>query len=589
MGHRLLITLLVAALGAAAWWIARPATSPDEGLVAHVYVTDRAGRALENAQVQRTFAPGWEVVTRGGYKRLARVPLREGEAPSAGAIATAVQVRARYYALRRGWEPEVRRRADGAWEVRFALHHHGVLRLHVRDTHLGEAKAFPEPDEPLRRWEAMDAGNVARPGRPAAYRVYPGLEQVVVRLLGEPDMHGATGIATRRFFFDPPSAGHIVEKTVVPDAVVPIVGSVAAPEGPPPPTLGGEVRITELAMGGRRIEHDPVPVEPDGRFVVRTVGAGRYELEPSCTFLAPIEKRIVEAGDVVEFEAPGLRPWLEFHHRPLDVTAPHVLFFVTGTEDASTPSRPFPGNLDLLPDGAELTRVPLPKPGWCCYVVSTHGTSEERPLAKLSEVLEVTQVGPTAIRLDLQEAPHGTLLVRVEPEALERSGSATVRVGDGIREATLLPRIAQEARFENMPVGGGRAFLTWEDGEGLVEEESFSIEAGKTTTLSLPYRRGGHLRLHAANPEAATDARERVLYCPDRIGTAAFARRCVRHGAAPEWAAESPLPPGDYRAYLVVGPLPAWSGRPALRAVHEADVEFEIEPGETTVVEFEAR
>ena len=78
MARRILITLCAAALGVAAWWIVRPGSSVDEGLVVHVRVQDQDGNALTGAQVQAVFRSptlhGWSMRLYGSAPDQHRLP-----------------------------------------------------------------------------------------------------------------------------------------------------------------------------------------------------------------------------------------------------------------------------------------------------------------------------------------------------------------------------------------------------------------------------------------------------------------------------------------------------------------------------------
>jgi hypothetical protein len=508
------------------------------------------------------------VVGRDGTRRLVRVPLRAGEAPSAGALAGAVRARARFYALRDGFDPEVAARPDGSWSMRFALHHHGVLRLHVRDTHLGRPKAWLEPDEPLRRWEAMDRGNVARPDEPAAYRVYPDLATLAVRLVGEPDANGANGVATRRYLLAAPAPGFVVEKTLVPDEARPVLGRVLTPEGPEVPSLRGTLAVRELSVQGRVIEHDDVGVEEDGSFVLRTVGEGRYELRAQGPYYTATEPLVVEAGGLAELPGARTRPWLDVTCAPFDPA---------GSPPRSYCDEAWPDPTSALRVAPDRWHVPLRTAGTCRLYLRVRGSAAEPPREGQGEV-QAADAGPTPVAIDLAPVANGTLLVRAEPEALAAGGGATVRVGAGVREATLLPRLAEEARFEHLPVGPWEIEVTWRDAGAAVERRHALVEAEGTTALTVRHRPGGRLVLHGRGPGATGSTKDVMLLVrSDAQGAEPWFVPCARRGPAPLWTPAAPLPAGAYRAEV----------RGANRV--EEVLEFVIEAGRTTDVPFEVR
>lgn len=469
MARRILYTLLLAALGGAAFWLARPPAPADEGLVVHVYVTDAGGTPLKNAQAERLFDPGWKVVDEDGYRKLARLRLKaDASEPSAAAIREAVRVRAPFYTLRRGFEPAIEAREDGSWEARYALHHHGVLRVHVQGTHLGPAKAYLEADHDD-RWEAMDQGNVARPGSPAAFRIYPGMEHVVVRLEGEPDKDGIIAVATRRAFVPAPNAGHILEKHLVPDEVKPIIGTVVPPPGPRPPSLAGTLHVTELAPGGRRIEHEPTAIDDEGFFAVRRVGAGRYELRAAPDFLGPPEPVTVEGGGEVDVDGASPRPWVVLDLEGLDAAdwaGPFVL------NDAATPA---PGVIRAP------RSVTVALPGAGTWRVWTEGPGTDgSPPRRLQAVVQARAEGEHEARPEVAALPHGRLLVKTTRESWTRAKGATVTVGR--RHRTLLPRLAEEASFEHVRAGRTRVRIEWSDRD--VAEAEVDVPDGGTAEVT---------------------------------------------------------------------------------------------------------
>jgi len=474
MGRRILITLCALALGAAAWWIMRSMEVPDEGLVVHVRVEDQQGAPLSGAQVQAVYAPGWRKVDGAGRIRLTHLLLRAEEDPSAEALRAALQVRASFYTQRRGFDPTVIRRDDGSWDVRYALHHHGVFRLSLGKTHLGSVKAFLEPDEAGHRWEAMDRGNVARPDAPATYRIYPGIERLVVRLVGEPDDDGVVTAATRRYFFDPPAIGHVIEKTVTAEEVKPIIGTVVPPSnGPKPPSLKGTVWIAHVDEEERRVPHSKVDVGHGGTFVARAVGPGRYELRADFAFLADVETHVVRGGDVVELRSARLRPWLVVEHVGLnDAGERRAVFHIDG--ETAHPQL-FSRGTSIVPVRGTKRRIQLR--------VDVPGSDDQVPMTG-SVAVDVGDAGPTAVRVEMSKAPAGSLLVRVPSQVLADAGGATVQLEDG-RETTLIARLAEEARFANVGVGTVTLTVAW-NREGLeATTRTVEVKAGEATLVEI--------------------------------------------------------------------------------------------------------
>jgi hypothetical protein len=568
--RRIGITLLVAGLGAAAFFLARSAPAPDEGLVVHVTLLDHAGAPVPLAQVERVFAPGWEDVDGQGRRRLVDVALRAGEAPDAAAIDRAIRVRAPYHAARGGFSPAVTRRADGAWEARYTLHEHGVLRLYVEPTHHGEPKAWLEADEPHRRWEAMGAGNVARPGRPASYRIYPGLEEVAVRVAGEPDIYGKTAIATRRYLVKAPGAGHTSEGRLVPEPARPIVGRIALGDGAAPPTLAGVVLVVEQAPGGRRIPHDDVMVNADGAFSLPHAGSARYELTPVLDFFVDAPFEVVEGGADVLLAAGTPRPWAVLAHQGPDAL-----------------SRPFdyrlraPGGAWQAIDGAlrgdGSTSLPLPSAGTWQIRADVPGTTAEPPL-RLDAEVTAPAAGPVQADLHVTPVPHGTLLVQAAPGTLAQSGGLTVHLEDG-RMATLLQGLAASVRIPHVPAGLVLVRGTWREPATAHEVALVEIEAGGTATAVLDRRPGGRLELGLPDAWEGV-ARNHVL----RFGAGARGetKRLVdatleRRPGGRRWRVDFRFPAGDYEGALV-----------SLDGGEEIPVAFRIEAGTTAVALVEA-
>jgi len=581
MGKRILITLCVAAFGATAWWLMRPGQAPDEGLVVDVEVLDLDGQVLPKAQVQATFRPGWQSVNAAGQRRLTNLTLRADEDVSAKALMAAVSVRARFYTLRRGFEPQIERQQDGSWRMRFALHHHGVLRLSVADTHFGEVKAFLEPD-PLNRWEAMDRGNVARPGLPAAYRIYPGFQKIAVQLRGEPDKQGAVGVATRRFFLSPPASGHIIERTVEPDAVMPILGSIVPPEGPPPPTLAGSVRVTEITADGSRIAHEAVAIERDGSFVIRTVGAGDYELEAHVAFFAEPLTTLVAGGGLAEMRLERPAYWAVVAHPGLDLSLRKGLFTRQVPEEAE--ARPVAALF-----GKNTSLVPLPGAGTYALRLAVTGTNAAKPLDGDCLIVALDP-GPANVRLEWQEAPSGTLVVHTTKASWEHARGATVRVQG--REATLMHGLREGVTFKNIRIvtdveyPGLRVVIDWDDPTAAPSHALLKLEPGGTLPVTLARETGGRLNVRVLSPPFAQRESRLPLQLwyiiedGSRPAGPRFSPPNQRRGSLPIWEVGERLLPGRYGgAVREKEPPGLW----------EWDFEFDIQAGETTLVDVQVK
>ena len=482
MVRRILLTLCIAALGVTAWWITHRGQAPDEGLVVHVVVVDEDGQPLPGAQAQATYAPGWHTVDAAGRLRLTNVLLRAEEEPSPEALRAAVHVRARFYTQRRGSLPEATAREDGSWSLRFSLQHHGVFRLEVAQTHLGQVKAFLEPSV---HWEAMDRGNVARPDAPAAYRIYPGLERLVVRVIGEPDKDGVVKAATRRIVFPAPAPGFLVEHRVRAGEVKPILGTVLPPNGgPPPPSLVGTVTITGIEADGTRLAYGTVPVDHSGTFVVRTLGAGDYELEAACAYLGEIPPALVEGGGSVTLRAERPIPWVTVLHPEVPDAQDQGLQFRFLKDDGAVPPETI-----LYGKG----RTTLPLPGFLpdedmvwALQIRAPGSEHDAPRLQVATLSVTSDDRQVEVPLALEASPSGTVIVRVSRALLTERGGATVRVG-GRPETTLIAKLAESATFQNVRAGQEvEVVVEWNRGAPEPTRRTVTVQANATTTVEVP-------------------------------------------------------------------------------------------------------
>ncbi len=470
MGRRFLTALILAALAAGAWWITHDGGEPGEGLVVHLQVRDAAGAAVATAQVERVFEGTRLRVDAEGRARLASVVLRELDEPSPETIARAIRVEAPFHALRRGATPTVTRRDDGSWSMDVTLEAHGVLRLYVAETHLGPCKAFPEGlhGDHL---EAIGSRDVARHGSPASYRVFGGADEVVVRLEGEPDDSFLIAVATRKLFFAPPNAGHVLEQVLKPEQVEVIVGQVRTDQKPPPPSLGGVVRVTELAEDGRRIPLALVKVRADGQFFARRTGKGRYELEADLDFFPGTTKVTVLGGASFDLKPSKPALWTTLKHEGLDLSKRTVRVRLRGGDEEIDPR--------WLP-GEERSYVALPSLGNWVLRVEVDGTDDAPPLRGPS-LHSPTMSGEGTSWAGLQPAPHGTLRIRVPEAAFGKARGATVRVGS--RTKTLIPGLAEKVTFKHVPVGAHEVRIEWDE-EGRADTTK-SVELAEGATLDV--------------------------------------------------------------------------------------------------------
>ncbi len=471
--RRPLIALTLAALCAAAWWIVKP-SGEGAGLVVHLEVVDEDGKPLQRAQVERVFENQRVTLDASGKALLVNVVLRELDEPSATSIARAVRVHAPYHALRRGLLPSIKRRDDGGWDMRMQMHAHGVFRIYVDQTHHGACKAFLEPDRQLRRFEPIEGRQVARDKSPAAYRVYRGIEKLVVRVEGVADKDGAVGVATRKHVFDAPPLGHVVEQVIKPEGVKQILGQVRVKEGATPPSLAGKVTVIQLEDDGGRVPLGVVTVRDDGSFIARRTGEGTYELQADLDFFPGITTTKVLGGALFDLVPSEPAAFVVLEHPGLDTRLRKAFFLLKQTADApgtfGHPHHPSFG------DGQ--TTIALHAPGKFHVGMHVHGTKAHPPLAGGVSV-DATS-GTARARVELAEQPHGTLVIKTTSGSWSNVRGATANLGP--RTATLMRSLRETVTFENVSVGASIVFVRWDDKEepdGL----TYLIKAGETTTV----------------------------------------------------------------------------------------------------------
>lgn len=638
---RPVILLLVAALAAAAWWIAASAgpggaraPADDQGLVVHVFVADREGKPITPAQVIQVYDEARAQVDDRGYVRLTDVTLRADEQPSAEAFTFALKPLARHHALRRGFAPTATQRDDGSWEVRYALHAHGILRVHVEAVDLGPSKAFLERDEPLQRWEPVGGHAVVRPGSVVDFRIYEGWDapghdgRVPVRLVGEPGSDGVIGVATQRVLVDAPSPGHTAQLKLVPEPVDPIAGLVRVKEGPPPPTLRGRMLVRQIEEDGSRIELGEIPIDDAGEFVFRDAGAGRYELVAGLDFAPGLITTTCEGGDYLELETPGRARWVTLEHAGFDTRGTQAEAFVAPAE-AWTEAYPFAPTIhDVLLDAWKATRlaqvgvawegpstvgtpamppgwrwpaivhgdgrtlVPLPGPGAWSVTLHGDGTHERAPLRAATVVSLGDDASEAQATLALEDAPHVPVVVRVSPDDWGEARSVTLQLGS--RKRTVVRGGRMETTFAH--VATADAFLpqrlqaVWDD-DAIAPWYALPTD----TPLEARARQGGRFALRLLGEHAAglTPA---LVADVTGLGPGAPAVRLRRHGVEPIWVSTRALPPGSYRfgGLGVEAERAGPAGRRPLTLRYglaegggRAWLALDIEAGKTTTLDFE--
>jgi len=475
--RRLLAAFALLALGAAAWWITRPAERGDEGLVVHVEARDEAGHPLARAQVQRVFAGPAERLDQEGRARLTHVVLRELDVPSPEALARALVVRAPYHALRRGERPTLTPRADGSWTLQIVLRAHGLFRLYVDPADQGEAKAFIEGGGPDVLWEPIAGRQVARSGSPASYRVFGGAGDLSVRMEGVPDREGTVSVATRKFRFAPPAPGHVVEHVLKPEAVAQILGRIVLENGTgaKPPTLRGTVRFSQIEDDGRRIPLALVPIHDDGSFLARRTGKGRYALVAKLALVPGTTTLEAAGGDEVEIRPTGPAAFALLAHPGLDTRQRRAIFALGLGEGAQ--GIPAAG---IVPDLGR-TFIALPDAGAYDVTMRVAGTDAQAPLVGTGHVPAGQEGRPVA--LAIREVPHGTLVVETTKASWTHARGGTLECLG--RHATLLRGLKPSVTLRNLPAGEVVLTLQWDNDPGVESRARVRIKAGGTTKVTL--------------------------------------------------------------------------------------------------------
>jgi hypothetical protein len=575
VSRRLFTTLVIAALAACAWMLARVTTQDDDaGPVAHVLVVDAEGRALATARVRARHGGEWQRVDAQGRVRMAGVALRDQEAPSPDAVAAALEVEERTHAMPPGRGPEAKARTDGdGVEVRFQLVEVGLLRLSIEPTTLGDVRAWILPGPGGEPVSAVGAQGVARVGRPATFRVFGSAEAVVARIEGEEHLVHGTRVATRLRPLPAPAPGHVLERRLVAEPRTPIRGRVLRPEGFEGLPLSGRVRVVEVVAeseGGAWRAHLPdVPLAPDGTFLVPFVGAGSFELEAEVGGLGRTRLARVEGGADVELALADPPQAVEVVLTPAPDERAGPARLAVQREGGQE------GVLSLAPDAEGRARVPLPRSGLLRLRATVEGSAAMPPSASEPLHLDAADL-PLPIVLPLGEAPHGALLVALAPEAARSFRGASVRAAG--REASLLKGFATEVRFPHLAVGPVAVEVSFADEEMGWFLAQVAVEAGGETRLEVACLRGGPLVV-ALPREGDGDAR-----APSALWLAwdAGDTPCPGPGRL-LLAPQASLPPRTYGSPGALLPG-TWRARVEDAAGGTTEVRFEIRPGVPTHV-----
>jgi hypothetical protein len=408
--------------------------------------------------------------------------LRELDQPSAAALAQAVRVHAPFHALGPYRKLEVAQRGDGAWTMRFQLMPHGILRLYVGETHLGPCKAFPALPDYERAVEPVGGRSVARHGQPASYRVFDAwsepASEFYVRIEGEPDGDGVIAVATRMVRVTVPAAGHVVEQVLEPEQVQVILGQVNVGDGPRPPSLGGHAVVQELPEDGEPVDLAQVRVAPDGRFIARRTGKGRYRLFFDLDFFPGSTDVTVVGG--ASFELTPSKPalWATVAHPNLDLSK-RVL------DLKIQPAGPTPTHYGVVRGGNGESHVSLPDAGTWRVQIDVRGTNALPP-QHVRFTAAATSGAAETTGTRVQTLPHGTLVVSVGEADFGKARGATVYLdsyaGEPGRSATLIPGLSERVTFRHVTAGQHDIRIAWEE-DGRDESSDFvEVKAGETVT-----------------------------------------------------------------------------------------------------------
>lgn len=522
--------------GGTAWYaLARPRSAPVR--VVTVRALDVQGRPVPGAEVRTRYGGEWVRVDAGGLARLEAPRVREGQPDVAAALADALEARGTYHRLRRDRRARVARRDDGSYEAEFRLEHCGLLRLGVAMTAYASARATLDADPVRDRWRVVEGNDVVRAGQAATWAVFAGAPRLWVTLEGD------RGVAQERVPIEPPGPGFLLERTLFPHPSRPIRGRLVA-EGGPAATLEGVLEVTELPEGAEPVPRLPVRIEPDGTFQVDYTGEGRFQLVPSCAFVAVedlLDERVAHGGDEDVRLPCRPRPWIVLATAEPLATPPSVSLARTSGSSRAPP---------VLPrDGAWWVAVPG-GPGTYTLTVATHGSDAAAPRSGQAQVT-VEGAGPTRVALALTDLPHGTVVVR--PSTVPGRG-ATARVLPD-RERTLLPRPDEAATFLNVPVGKAFVEVTWHEPGWARCFAAADVRAGETAVVGVSPEPGGSVRFDVSGTSAADAAEPWVLgllFAATPYGLTAGnvpLRRTLVDGA-PTLATEGALRAGRYRAEL---------------------------------------
>ena len=480
MHRRVLLLVFALGLGALAWYAARRDPPPDEGLVVHVQVLDGAGGPLHPVQLERIYDETRVDLDKRGAARLTRVLLRAGDEPSPEAFGIALRPIARYHALRPGRPPcAVRARSDGSYNVTYHLQPCGLLRLHVRPTHLGACGAVIESTLPPGSWARVGAHDVTRAGSVIDYRIFAGTEEVLLRIDGEPDASGAVTVATRRYIVQAPSPGHVVQTTIEPEPVAPIVGRVVAGDGPAPPSWEGTLRLREVLEDGRAVPWGEVPIEPDGSFVVRTSSEATYRLDARLWCFPDPLKDSCEGGSTITLRPPGPPQWILLAHPGLDGAGRPIALRL---RSMARPGEEVAIARVVRHEEDRMWVAVTPRGRWRLEA-TVAGTPSTPPLRAAPVEIDTTVSGEIRAELAFEVEPHGMLVVKTTAASWEGVRSARVYI-DG-QVTTLVRGAGQEREMLYIRAGTQALRIEWDDEAGTITSAAVDIVAGGRAELTV--------------------------------------------------------------------------------------------------------
>lgn len=556
MARRFGILALIVVLGGVAFWATRQDEPPvPEGQLAVRVHVIRDGKPVGGAQVRPRFSQEpWANVDGAGNITLPDVPLNAGKTPTRASLGAAIAVRARFLGVRSN--PLVRREGD-YWHATFELTPHGVIRLSIEDTHLAPVKAWIEPD-PKGRVEAMGGQNVARLDQPVAFRVLPGLKELVVRVEGEADPLGVIRACTQRLVFPAPGPGVIKQVYVRPQPAQPIAGTArtADPDGGSVEVVGDGIQVVvhEMENETPTYELGRVNVGEQGDFFIPFTGRGPYALSLHIPQRAPGPMTVAGGNTDVMVFGGRLLPFVRFEHRELDPKRRHLSLQAEGAD--GTPVQ-VAGVLHRERSWSRLTLKETP--GTLRVRASVPGTQKEPPLEGTQSV-EVPRAGETIAQLLLDPAPFGTVAFEVVPIAVAY-GSVTL----GERKTTLIPNSTKPAHLKHVHARAGIPLsVHWTNvGTDQVARAlhlaTVDVRDGETLAVEVPFVEGGFVTwdgVEAYEPTLRLPAGQTPYGAV--TGAVAFVWR------QEQWRSEHALKPGTYRA-----------------TIDDVAVQFEIQAGQT--------